>query len=124
MSESIDRNLLFGVLALQHDFVSREQLIAAVTFWLADKSRPLHTILREQQALAEDECVLLSALLAKQLEKHNGHMERSLAAALVRAGSLSTDLQQLGDDGVNASLAHVSAPPERDDFRHAETGGG
>ena len=36
-----DRNLLFGVLAMQMDFVSREDLIAAVSAWVLDKSRPL-----------------------------------------------------------------------------------
>ena len=34
---SADRNLLFGFLALQNDFLSREELIAAVSIWLQDK---------------------------------------------------------------------------------------
>src|SRR5437868_4597411 len=38
-SSYIDRNLLFGFLALQNNFIPREELIAAVSVWLADKSR-------------------------------------------------------------------------------------
>jgi hypothetical protein len=47
---SADRNLLFGVLALQMDFVSRETLIAAMNAWVLDKHKPLGPILHEQPA--------------------------------------------------------------------------
>ena len=46
MSEiSADRNLLFGILALQMDFVSRDALIAAMNAWVLDKEQPLGAIL-------------------------------------------------------------------------------
>ena len=48
-----DRNLLFGVLALQMDFISREALVAAVTEWTRDRSRPLDQILVGQGGLTE-----------------------------------------------------------------------
>jgi hypothetical protein len=32
-SMSPDRNLLFGIVALQNDFVTRDQLIEAMNFW-------------------------------------------------------------------------------------------
>ena len=35
MSDSADRNLLFGILALQMDFIDREQLVAAMGAWVA-----------------------------------------------------------------------------------------
>lgn len=34
-----DRNLLFGIIALQMDFIKREQLVAATSTWLTDKTR-------------------------------------------------------------------------------------
>ena len=35
MSQShVDRNLLFGILALQMDFISREALVAAMNAWV------------------------------------------------------------------------------------------
>src|SRR5438034_967380 len=49
-----DRNLLFGILALQMDFISRDQLIAAMNAWVLDKAKPLGQILRAQGTLAAD----------------------------------------------------------------------
>ena len=43
-----DRNLLFGVLALQMDFVGREGLVGAMNAWVLEKSRPLGSILVER----------------------------------------------------------------------------
>jgi hypothetical protein len=36
-------NLLFGILALQNNFVSREELLTAFAAWLADKTQSLLT---------------------------------------------------------------------------------
>jgi hypothetical protein len=38
---SADRNLLFGILALQMDFLGRDALIAAMNAWVLDKAKPL-----------------------------------------------------------------------------------
>jgi eukaryotic-like serine/threonine-protein kinase len=35
-----DRNLLFGILALQMDFISRDALIAAMNAWVIQKHGP------------------------------------------------------------------------------------
>ena len=35
-----DRNLLFGILALQMDFIRRDDLIAAMHAWVLDKVKP------------------------------------------------------------------------------------
>jgi hypothetical protein len=42
---STDRNLLFGILVLQMDFISRDALIDAI--WVKDKAKPLGQILAE-----------------------------------------------------------------------------
>ena len=47
-----DRNLLFGILAVQMDFVGRDALIAAMHAWILERSKPLGQILVEQQALS------------------------------------------------------------------------
>ena len=36
-----DRNLLFGILALQMDFIGRDALIAAMNAWILDKAKSL-----------------------------------------------------------------------------------
>jgi len=106
-SSHVDRNLLFGFLALQNNFISHGDLIAAVSVWLTDKSRPLDEILSQRRALADDERQLLEALVRKHLQKHDGDAERSLAA-LSSVGKLRDDLKKLGDPDVEASLVHVA----------------
>ncbi len=54
-----DRNLLFGILALQMDFIHREQLVGAMNAWVLEKSTPLATILVRSGALAQADCELL-----------------------------------------------------------------
>jgi tetratricopeptide (TPR) repeat protein/tRNA A-37 threonylcarbamoyl transferase component Bud32 len=107
-----DRNLLFGILAVQMDFVSRDQLIAAMNAWVLDKARPLGHILRDQRALDEDEHALLEALVRKHLHRHGDDPARSLAA-VSSVGSVRQDLHQVADPDLQASLAHVPAtrPP-------------
>src|SRR5207247_9438291 len=53
------RNLLFGLLALQNNFVDREALLAAFNVWVADKSRSLGRILVEQGVLTPARHALL-----------------------------------------------------------------
>ena len=48
-----DRNLLYGILALQMDFISRDALIAAMNAWVLDKTKPLGQILHEHGQLQE-----------------------------------------------------------------------
>ena len=48
MSQSADRNLLFGLLAVQNDFISPRGLVAAVSDWRSNKERPLEPALQVQ----------------------------------------------------------------------------
>jgi WD40 repeat protein len=105
---SADRNLLFGILALQMDFIGRDDLIAAMNAWVIDKTKTLGDILRDMNKLAEDERGLLDGLVRKHLERHGGDPQQSLAA-LGSLHSVCQDLQQVADADVQASLAHVSA---------------
>jgi hypothetical protein len=89
-----DRNLLFGILALQLDFINREQLIAAMHAWVLDKHKSLGDILHEQGALTADNHALLEALVQKHLHQHGDDPQQSLAAvSLIEA--LRHDLAQL-----------------------------
>jgi hypothetical protein len=72
-----DRNLLFGILAVQMDFIRRDELIASMNAWVLDKTTPLEEILVFQGALAEDEKALLSALVQKHLDNHENDAEKS-----------------------------------------------
>ncbi|HEX5268941.1 MAG TPA: serine/threonine-protein kinase, partial [Gemmataceae bacterium] len=109
-----DRNLLFGILALQMDFVSRDQLIAAMHAWVLDKARPLAAVLLSQGALCDDTHALLEALVRKHLELHGNDPQRSLAA-LTPLGSAREPLSQVADPEVGASLARVSRDYDEND---------
>jgi serine/threonine-protein kinase len=109
MPDSIaDRNLLFGILALQIDFIGGDALIAAMQAWVLDKAKPLGQILVEQGSLPPDARDLLEALVRKHLEIHGGDPERSLASAS-SIGSGREVIQTIADPDVQASLARISA---------------
>jgi serine/threonine-protein kinase len=105
-----DRNLLFGVLALQLDFISRDQLIAALHAWVLDKAKPLGQILVEQGVLAAPTCSLLDTLVAKHLECHGQEPQRSLAA-LALPSQVRHDLDSITDTDLAASMAALPALP-------------
>jgi serine/threonine-protein kinase len=113
-----DRNLLFGILALQMDFVTRDQLVAAMNAWVLDKTRPLGAVLLAQGALRDDTHALLDALVQKHLEMHGNDAERSLAA-LSLIDAAREQLRQVADPEVGASLAHVCGPLPREDDPYA-----
>jgi serine/threonine protein kinase/tetratricopeptide (TPR) repeat protein len=102
-----DRNLLFGILALQMDFVNREQLIAGMNAWVLHKTRSLGEILLDQGALRADMHALLAALVEKHLEMH-AHDPRQSLAALSSISSAADDLKNVPDEEVQASIRQVA----------------
>jgi serine/threonine-protein kinase len=109
---SADCNLLYGILALQMDFISRDALIAGMQAWVFHKSTPLGQILLEQGALGSDTHALLEALVDRHVQMH-GDANRSLAA-LRPIGALGDDLCHIADPDLGASLALVSAGHEEE----------
>ncbi|HVS35311.1 MAG TPA: tetratricopeptide repeat protein, partial [Gemmataceae bacterium] len=104
--ENGDRNLLFGILALQMDFIERDALIRAMHAWVLDKSKSLGQILVEQQALGNETQALLDAVVQQHIRQHGDDAEKSLAS--VRSlSSLREELERIVDPDVLASLAHV-----------------
>jgi hypothetical protein len=77
---SADRNLLFGILAVQMDFVCKDDLIAAMYAWVLAKHRPLADLLADRGCLRPDHRALLEALVQAQLDRHGGDARQSLAA--------------------------------------------
>jgi hypothetical protein len=76
---SADRNLLFGILALQMDFISRDALIAAIHAWVLDKAKPLGQILVEHGAITIQARDKLEAVVELHVEMHSGDPQKSLA---------------------------------------------
>jgi tetratricopeptide (TPR) repeat protein len=117
-----DRNLLFGILAVQMDFVSRDTLIGAMHAWVLTKHRPLGEILAEQGALTPERRLLLDAMVAEHLKAHGGDPHRSLAAVAQRS-TLGDLAQSVADPDLQATLAAAGATPTTTaDYRPAEDG--
>src|SRR5215472_16281500 len=100
---SSDRNLLFGILALQMDFISRDALIDAMYTWVKDKAKPLGQILAEQGQLNPQHLALLEPLVQAHIEAHHNDTQQSLAA-LSAVSSLREDLAAISDDQLQQSL--------------------
>src|SRR5687767_14000663 len=91
-----DRNLLFGILALQMDFISRDALIEAMHAWVLHKDRPLGQILRDQNRLTPDLIDLLETLVSRHIAAHAGDARRSLAA-IATMTCARRELQEIAD---------------------------
>ena len=105
-----DRNLLFGILAVQMNFISRDALITAMHAWVLDKQKPLGQILHEQQSLTTEQLQALDALIVQHLKVHGDDPDSSLAAIGGAAIDCSA-LESFRDDDVQASLAKFVASP-------------
>ncbi len=108
-----DRNLLFGVLALQMDFVGRDALVQAMNAWALDKATPLGQILVRLGHLSPERYQLLDALVAEHLRAHQGDPRQSLAVASTPL-LIRRDLQAIADPAVQASLAGLAGPGDTD----------
>ncbi len=101
-------SLLFGLLALQNNFIDRETLLAAFNAWIADKSRSIGRILLDRGALSPARHALLTELVREHLAHHGQDPERSLAVlAVVR--DVRDGLEGLPDLDLQASLLYLGA---------------
>src|SRR5262249_54924673 len=74
-----DRNLLFGVLALQADLLDNDRFAEACSAWAVRKGTPLADLLVERGWLTPDARALIHVLLECLLKRH-GDARASLAA--------------------------------------------
>jgi serine/threonine protein kinase/tetratricopeptide (TPR) repeat protein len=118
-----DPNLLFGVLALQMDFVCRDALVSGMNAWLLCKHRPLGDLLVEQGSLTREHRQLLDQMVAAHLRAHGSDVRRSLAAAGQRS-TIGDFSRSLADPGLQATLAAIerSGSPTIDVRSRAATG--
>ncbi len=105
-AQAADRNLLFGVLALQMNFISRDDLVAALHAWVLNKHKPLGQIFRDQGRLTAGQLDALDALLEQHLLAH-GDPQRSLRA-LPAAEEAVPLLARVPDTDLEMSLASLT----------------
>ncbi len=101
-----EKNLLFGLLALQNGLIDQGQLVAAFQAWTLQKARGLAEHLVGRGDLDEDDRSAVEAMVERHLKKHGGGAEKSLA--VIRAGlSIREKLSSLSDPDIDASLNYI-----------------
>jgi hypothetical protein len=65
-----DRNLLFGILAVQMNFISRNALIEAMNTWVLGKHKALGKVVAEHGQLSPERLQLLDALVNEHVKAH------------------------------------------------------
>jgi serine/threonine-protein kinase len=75
-----DRNLLFGVLALQAGLLDAREFAEACSAWAGRKDLPLAELLVGRGQLSPPQRALVEQLLEMSLQKHAGNAEASLVA--------------------------------------------
>jgi eukaryotic-like serine/threonine-protein kinase len=107
-NSTADRNLLFGLLALQTGMIEHPALLSACHAWTLAKDRSIAGLLLQQGALTEPRRALLEGLVGEHMVIHGGDVRKSLSA--VAAGkSTRESLASLADADVDATLAYVAA---------------
>ncbi len=102
-----DRNLLFGVLALQADFLDPARFVEACSAWGAHKDIRLADLLVERGWLTPADRADVERFLDRKLKKHNGDVQAGLAE--VSTAGVRHTLAFVADPVVQQSLATV--PP-------------
>jgi PAS domain S-box-containing protein len=105
-----DRNLLFGVLALQADLIDRGQFVEACTLWGARKTVPLADLLVERGWLLPGDRAHVDYLVERKLQKHGGDVTASLATV---GDDVRRSLAGLPPTEPAATLEYLPAPCER-----------
>ncbi len=104
-----DRNLLFGVLALQADLLDAGQFAEACSAWAGRKDLPLADHLVRRGWLSDEDRAHVEYLLRRSLKKHGGDARRSLGG-LADAGVRDV-LQSLDDASVRQTVGQLPPAP-------------
>jgi serine/threonine-protein kinase len=91
-----DRNLLFGVLALQGDLIDPDRFVEACTAWASRKDVALADLLVDRGWINAEDRAHLDYFLDRKLKKHFGDVHKSLA--------------DVADDRVIGVLAAIGDP--------------
>jgi serine/threonine protein kinase len=104
---SADRNLLFGILALQHKLISEAELVAGLQLWSHQQSDSLADLLESKGAISAENRRLLEPLVARHLKEGDIDLRRT-TSTLPSLGLHSTKAWK----EVNADVADT-APFDR-----------
>jgi eukaryotic-like serine/threonine-protein kinase len=103
-SPTADRNLLFGILALQMNFVDQDALLSAMSAWTLAKEKSISQILLSQGKITAAQIRALDELIELQLRAHGNDARRGLET-IQSFSSIGERLVQIVDADVQESLA-------------------
>src|SRR5262245_8925094 len=103
-----DRELFFGLLALQNGLINQAQLLAAFQAWTLERSKGLAGHLVALGHLAPPRRPVVEAMAALHLEAHDGDVEKSLAAVPADR-STRVSLAAIGDPGIEHTLTRLAS---------------
>ncbi len=103
-----DRNLLFGILALQADLLDPARFAEACSAWAARKDLPLADLLVQRGWRSPADRDDVERLLDRKLHKHNGDVQAGLAE--VTTDHSRRSLAAVADPVVRQTLATVAPP--------------
>ncbi len=104
-----DCNLLFGIIALQTDAVTRTQFIDGCAVWASQKERSLADIFAERGWITAEDRADVARLVDRKLRRHNGDVRASLAE--VTSDAVRQSLAHFDDSEVRRSIDGTE-PPE------------
>ncbi|MEO1615467.1 MAG: WD40 repeat domain-containing serine/threonine-protein kinase [Planctomycetota bacterium] len=101
-------DLVFGILAMQFGFLSKDDLVAATSKWITNRSREFPELLESEFGLTREQRRLLEGLVQ---EHQRLHPDQSLAEKLTGTSirELTVELEKLDDSEVDRTLAEISA---------------
>ncbi len=108
-----DRNLLYAIVALQMNFVTRDELIKAMHDWVIKKTVPVEHLLRADGAIEDNTMRLLTELVDKHLQHHNHDVEASLRS-LATVGRVKRELTRIPDDRLEESVSLLQSGDSED----------
>ena len=106
MTIDADRDLLFGLIALQVGIIDQAQLVAAFQAWVRDKKRPLADHLADRGGPDSEGRAAVEAMVALHIKTHGSDVEKSLAK-LYAGRSTRESLANVDDRDFLATLARV-----------------
>jgi eukaryotic-like serine/threonine-protein kinase len=116
-SVDTERNLLFGLLALQNGLIDQGALFAAFAAWTRDKGRPLADHLIDLGHLDAPRRAAIEAIAGLHVRALGGDRGKSIAVLAV-GRSTRERLCRVGGPDVEATLGHVASaqvPTQNDD---------
>ncbi len=103
-SEQADRNLLFGLIAMQSDLIEMRHFVDACTLWGTRKDSSLAEILVEQGWLPAEDRQHVEYLLRRRIQKAHGDAKATLAGM---PNDVKAALSSIDDRAVRESLSAI-----------------